>query len=435
MDHRTDAELVEDARHGESAAFDALFWRHYREACDYAARFAAPAIAPDRAAEGLGRVFRSLREGETLDDDLETTLHAAVRSAHADVVRRGRHEVPVDPREAESADLAEDDLPVRRAFARLRPAWRRVLWYTVVLDEPEEDLAQRWGSTPSAVRSLSRRAHAGMAEALAAEGVAADTDLDAVLTPSLLLAVPGLVGHAATEGRGAALVARLTESRGRPVAAALGVVAAAAVAVALVLALTAGPDSADTANAAPEPSASDLGTPILAPPPFVLAEESTIEPSRRTKPSRSVSPSDDASPTESESPSDPAAPTDPTIPGVPTEPTAVPAVATTGASSSGGLVKSANVTLAVVPAGADLVFVRVSNAAVLNVSSSGLRCAFPSNDGGDLVTSCSVVAGAPESFSMTLRASFARRSRPVAGSVTVSGTTGTASDGFSVTAD
>jgi hypothetical protein len=98
-------------------------------------------------------------------------------------------------------------------------------------------------------------------------------------------------------------------------------------------------------------------------------------------------------------------------------------------------VKSANVTLAVVPAGADQVLVRASNAAVLNVSSSSLRCAFPSNDGGDLVTSCSVVAGASESFTMTLRASFARRSRPVAGSVTITGATGTASAGFSVTAD
>ena len=432
VDHPTDAELVEDARHGKSAAFDTLFWRHYAGACDYASRFAAPAIAPDRAAEGFVRVYRVLREGQALDGDFEAALHSAVRSAHADVVRRGRREVPVEPEEWESADHSEDDLPIRRAFARLRPSWRRALWHTVVLGASEEELARRWGSTPQAVAALSARARRAMREACRAEQVREEPDLGAVLTPSLLLAVPGLVGRdAVPEGALAGALARLTVVRRRPVAT-VGVVVAATAAIALVVALTADPDGGSTATAAPESTTSGPGTPIMALPPFDLSEQAVIKPSAKSPSSATgATPSEDV---ETPTATDPEPSTEPTTPTAPPE-TPAPAVAESGASVTRALVRSARVSFEVTPAGADRVLVRVSNAFVVTVSGIGVRCATPSADAGSTLVVCTVPEDAPSTFAMTVRAGFARQGQPVAGSVTVTGPTGTASDDFSVSAD
>jgi RNA polymerase sigma factor (sigma-70 family) len=178
VQHLSDAELVEAVRRGESDAFDVLFRRHYAGACDYAARFAGADQAPDRVAEGFSRVFRVMLKGHGPDSNFRGYLYTAVRNAHVDALRRGRGEIPVDDlgTDMPSSEDVEDDVlsrleatPIRRAFGRLRPAWRRVLWHTVVLGETHEQVARRLGSNPNAIAVLSFRAREGLRQAHLAE--------------------------------------------------------------------------------------------------------------------------------------------------------------------------------------------------------------------------------------------------------------------------
>jgi DNA-directed RNA polymerase specialized sigma24 family protein len=424
MSDRSDPELVEAIRNGTQEAFDELFQRHYDAALQYASRFAPPDVAPLRAAQGFARVLRALRLGEAAEPDVESFVHAAVRSAHADVVRQGRREVWLEQHEEYSP--AEDGVPVRRAFARLRPTSRRVLWHTVVLDESDEEVAAQLGVTSKAVAGLAVRARREFRQACREEELAPPVDLAEVLTPALLLEFPRLV---ADPGRRRWPV---TLPRTAPVVAA-AVAAVVLVVVVVVLALTVGSDDGPPATAAPDApgGTTEPGTSGAAVPPALSPSEGS-ESAKPSKSATSESPSASVTPTETPtvpSSSEPLPPpvTDPTD----EAPAPSPAVSHTGGGVTGGLVPTGRAEFAITPNGADRVTVQVSNASFVSVTGAGVRCAAP--DGGtQKVVTCTVVGSGP--FGLTVRGVLAAPSDPFTGSVTVAGASGSATAGFSMAA-
>mgnify|MGYP001413825581 CR=1 FL=1 len=432
MHEQSDAELVEAARRGESAAFDTLFRRYYDEACDYASRFASPDVAPDRVTLAFSRLYRDLLAGEHADEEFSAALQSEVRSAHADFVRRGRKEVLVDNAEGD-ADEAADDLrgdPLRAAFARLQPGWRKVLWYTVVLGESDDDVAERLDLSARDVAALWHRAHEGLRRACRAEGIDTPDDLGAALTPALLLGVPGLVTRpGASEGVLVALANKLPDPR-TTFLPALGVVAAVLVVGVIVLALTTGSDRDTTTADAALPRDTALPTTPALPSSGQGEERRTLTPS----PSESTTSS---SPSPSETvPTTPVAPPPPPTTPTPTPPSPTqqaPTLTQQQAQAFGSaLLRYAKVTFAVTPLTSDTIVVQASNARMMSVNGAAVRCTDRSVSGGVATVTCNVVQTQSSPFALTINVTYADANQPVSGSVSVVGGPSDVSDGFAV---
>ena len=429
MHDLSDAELVEAARHGESAAFDVLFERHYDEAYAYSSRFASSDVAPERVTVAFARIYRALLTGRPQEGDFTTVVQSAVRGVHADVVRRGRKEFLVEEDEYDSDRAVEDDNSIRAAFANLDPSWRKVLWFSVVLEESDEEVAERLGLTAKQVASLWLQAREGLRRACLGQGLPLPDDLGAVLTPSLVLEVPGTTpGPAASRGVLAVLLGRLPNARPAALGAA-GVAAAATVAVLAVVALAGGSDDQPPAAAAPAPT-----SPIDSSSPQLPSSGQTLERGDRTKPTKEA-------PTETPSPSETVTPTTPIVlppssPSLTTPSSPSPTINEQGSSASGsGLIRVARVIYDVTPLSADQVVVRANNVRFMSVTGAGVRCSGQSVSGGNGVVTCRVVGSQTSPFSMTVRVTYADTSQPVSGSVTLTGAANDVSDDFTVAAD
>ncbi len=430
MHDLSDAELVEAARHGESEAFDVLFRRHYSEACDYSARFASPGVAPERVTVAFARIYRAMLSGRPQEGDFPAVVHAAVRGVHADVVRRGRKEFLVDEDEFDPGQAVGDDHPIRSAFANLKPSWRKALWFGVVLEESDAEVAKRCGVTAKQVPALLVRAREGLRRACLAEGLPAPEDLDAVLSPSLVLDVPGTTaGRAASRGVLAVLVGRLPDARPAALGAA-GVAAVATVAVLVVVALASGSDDKAPVAEAPVPSSTpDSSSPELP------SSGQTLERGVRTKKPTKTAPTETPTPSETVAPTTPVVAPHSTPPSTTQDSQPSPTISEQTSSAGGGLVRVATVTYAVTPRSADQVVIRASNVRFMGVTGAGVLCSGQSVSGGDGVVTCRVVASQDSSFSMTIRVTYADRDHPVSGSVTLTGAARAVSDSFTVAGD
>ena len=431
MQQLSDTELVEAAGRGESAAFDVLFQRYYEEACVYSARFASPEVAPDRVTVAFARVYRALLSGQELDGDFQAAMQSAVRGVHADVVRQGRKEFLVDDGELGSSAV-EDDNPVRAAFASLSSSSRKLLWFSVVLEEPDEEVGERLGLSAKQVAQLWLKAREDLRRACLAEGLPAPDDLGDVLKPSLVLDVPGTTaGRTTSKHALVGLLTRLPEAR-RAVLVAGGVAAVATLAVLVGVALTNGSDTEDPTTDAVVPStpldSSDAGLPSSGQ--SLERRERTDKP---TKTPSSETPSASEStettppgvepPTESPSPPPDSSPPSPTI-------------SLQSASSSGsGLLRVAQVTYSVSPLTADQLVVTASNARFMSVTGAGVSCSGSSGSTGERVVTCRVVASEGSEFSLSIRVTYADPGEPVSGSVTLTGAEQAVSDGFTVAPD
>ncbi len=431
MHHLSDAELVDAARHGQSAAFDLLFERYYDQACEYSSRFASPDVAPDRVTVAFARIYRALLSGRSQEGDFTTVVQSAVRGVHADVVRRGRKEFLVEDDDFDSGQAVADDNPVRAAFASLDPSWRKVLWFSVVLEESEDEVADRLSMTAKQVASLWPRAREGLRRACLAEGIPTPDDLGALLTPSLVLDVPGTTaGRSPSRGVLAVLLGRLPHARPAVLGAA-GVATAATVAVLVVVALASGSDEQSPAADAPAPS-----SPADSSGPGLLSRGQTLERVDRTKKPTKSPTTETASPSEIVTPTTPIVPP-PSSPSPTTTPLPPsPTISEQSASASGsGLLRVARVDYDVTPLSADQVVVSASNVRFMSVNGAGVVCSGQSVSEGDGVVTCRVVGSQSSSFSMTINVTYADTSQPVSGSVTLTGAAQVVSDRFAVAAD
>jgi RNA polymerase sigma factor (sigma-70 family) len=478
-EQRSDSELVAAVHAGDTAAFDALFRRHYDDARDFANRFAGRDHAEDRVAEAFARVYRILLNGGGPDANFRAYLFSSIRNAHYDSMRRSSsHEVATDdlgvdepaPIDVESDVIARlDAAPIRRAFVSLRPAWKKVLWYTAVLGEPNEKVAERLGSNPNAVGVLAFRAREGLRQAYLAEHVRSadggncnkaakhlpkfvrgqlnhtqaewvaqhvddclhcqravadltqlNQSLGAVLTPGLVLATPisGLAGSKLGIG------ALLHGTVGTKAVAVVSGVTLGAVGLAGFVVFKAngeGEKPVGTPPAAAPTSHSQTPTPQpTSAPPTSSEPPATVDPSPTH---RTPTPVDVETPT----PSHRASPS----------PTAVrpasmtqPVVTVAGSDQT----KTLTARVDVVPSEADTILIEVTNVADVVVTSPGADCAVPGSQAGAARVKCTLRPRHPDRFALSLQAAVVDSTQQVVGTFSLQGSQRPVNVSFAVAA-
>jgi RNA polymerase sigma-70 factor (ECF subfamily) len=162
--------MVEQARRGDSAAWEGLYRNVYPRLRAYATSHAGAGAAEDlvnetmaRAVAGMGR-FRW--EASGFDGWLFGILRRVCAEHHRRQGRR-RHELRFGPEgngsePGEDLELAEDHAAVRAAFAHLNPAEREVLELRLISRLSADDTARVLGKRPGAVRTAQSRALANL---------------------------------------------------------------------------------------------------------------------------------------------------------------------------------------------------------------------------------------------------------------------------------
>lgn len=162
-----DAELLAQARTGDSEAFGILYERHVTAARRLAYQLAAtPRMADDVVSEAFGRMLDVLVRGGGPSTAVRPYVLTAVRQVSYDRGRSGR-----DQLQADEATLPDpDQLLVDPAFAGLETALiarayqslpersRAVLWHIEIERDAPADIAPLLGLTRNGVAALGRRA-------------------------------------------------------------------------------------------------------------------------------------------------------------------------------------------------------------------------------------------------------------------------------------
>jgi DNA-directed RNA polymerase specialized sigma24 family protein len=162
-----DAELLAQARTGDSEAFGVLYERHVAAARRLAYQLAAtPRMADDVVSEAFGRMLDVVARGGGPSTAVRPYVLTAVRQVSYDRGRGGR-----DQLQADAATLPDpDQLLVDPAFAGLETALvarayqslpersRAVLWHIEIERDAPADIAPLLGLTRNGVAALGRRA-------------------------------------------------------------------------------------------------------------------------------------------------------------------------------------------------------------------------------------------------------------------------------------
>ncbi|GAA2020704.1 hypothetical protein GCM10009740_06420 [Terrabacter terrae] len=166
-----DAELLEQARDGDDAAFAALWHRHLPAAYAAATRFRGRVAAEDLVAEASARVLRLVRQGQGPALNFRAYFVSTVRSVGVDAVRgsitvvstpsedldRLPGQLP-DPEKAAVGDLEVDTELVRAAFHGLPDSDQELLWRTMVEGEAPRAVAPLLGVSANVVSARAMRA-------------------------------------------------------------------------------------------------------------------------------------------------------------------------------------------------------------------------------------------------------------------------------------
>jgi RNA polymerase sigma-70 factor, ECF subfamily len=169
VDEQSDARaLVERARHGDEAAWEALYRAVYPRLLAYAGRrLLSTEAAKDAVSEtmvrAVAKIDRFTWSGGGFDAWLFGILRHVVLDAQRAAGRRGTVPLVVDRASREAGPLdqlldSEEADAVRRAFSRLDPAEQELLELRVVGRLSSEDVAAALGKKPGAVRMAQTRA-------------------------------------------------------------------------------------------------------------------------------------------------------------------------------------------------------------------------------------------------------------------------------------
>ncbi len=168
-DSRSDAELIDDVRSGDTGSYAELWERHAAAARTVARSFTSSIDPDDLVAEAFTRIFQSLTEGKGPTADFRSYLFTTIRNTAASW-GRARREVPIDlletledPATGEHAvEDALDEGLIALAFRLLPDRWQEALWYSEVEKMSPKQMAPFLGLSANGVAALCYRAREGL---------------------------------------------------------------------------------------------------------------------------------------------------------------------------------------------------------------------------------------------------------------------------------
>jgi RNA polymerase sigma factor (sigma-70 family) len=166
-----DTDLLDQARHGDEAAFTELYVRHQPAALRLARTYRRFGDPDDLVNSAFERVLGALRRGAGPTQSFRAYLFVTLRRL---ATEHGTHppeasldEVPVPVVEQAAApglDPADRDL-ISQAFETLPDQWQAVLWHTAVEGRQPRELAETLGVTPNAAAAMAYRAREKLRQA------------------------------------------------------------------------------------------------------------------------------------------------------------------------------------------------------------------------------------------------------------------------------
>lgn len=166
-----DTDLLEQARHGDEAAFTELYVRHQPAALRLARTYRRFGDPDDLVNSAFERVLGALRRGagptESFRAYLFVTLRRLATERAAHPPEASLDEVPqpvVELATAPGLDPADRDI-ISQAFETLPDQWQAVLWHTAVEGRQPRELAETLGVTANAAAAMAYRAREKLRQA------------------------------------------------------------------------------------------------------------------------------------------------------------------------------------------------------------------------------------------------------------------------------
>lgn len=164
----SDLNLLGLTRSGDEQAY-AVLWNRHRGAGIRAARSITEKIDPeDMLQEAFARIFSALKGGSGPKEAFRPYLYSVLRSISMSWTPAGITTMPLESLYADSEPSYQfegeslDKTITSRAFSKLKPEWRKVLWYVEVEGMAPREVAPLLGMTPNAVSALVVRAKEGL---------------------------------------------------------------------------------------------------------------------------------------------------------------------------------------------------------------------------------------------------------------------------------
>jgi RNA polymerase sigma factor (sigma-70 family) len=167
----SDAELLDQARNGDEAAFTELYVRHQPAALGLASTYRRLGDPEDLVNEAFEQVLAAVRRGAGPTGAFRAYLFVTLRRRAAEHAERPAGQ-PLDnvpePVVAEAAgpEMAPADRDIMHdAFESLPDRWQTVLWHSAVEGRPPRQLASVLGVSASAAAALAHRAREKLRQA------------------------------------------------------------------------------------------------------------------------------------------------------------------------------------------------------------------------------------------------------------------------------
>lgn len=166
----SDAELLEQARAGDEAAFTELYVRHQPAALRLARTYRRFGDPEDLVNGAFERVLGAIRRGAGPTESFRAYLFVTLRrmaTEGAAAAEEPVEEVPepiLDEADAPELGMADRAL-ITRAFETLPDRWQAVLWHTAVEGRQPAELADTLGVSANAAAALAYRARERLRQA------------------------------------------------------------------------------------------------------------------------------------------------------------------------------------------------------------------------------------------------------------------------------
>ncbi|WP_182252302.1 RNA polymerase sigma factor [Microbacterium esteraromaticum] len=182
---KSDAELLDLLRSGDTDAYEQL-WRRHVDAAKRVARRLSSSDHDDLVSDAFLAVFRQVAiEGKGPQASFRAYLFTTMRNTAARWSRQGRTlisdpdaDAAVDESGYEQVEREHEGAQLLDAFRALPDRWQRVLWLAEVEEARRPAIASELGIKPNAVSALQRRARTGLREQWLLQQVPADLRSD-----------------------------------------------------------------------------------------------------------------------------------------------------------------------------------------------------------------------------------------------------------------